>query len=202
MVITYTIKNSLYVNMTNHCTNRCAFCVRDKAGTGSGAFPNLWLEREPTVAEVLADLASYKSLNRFEEIVFCGYGEPTCRLYDMLEVCKRLREATATPIRVNTNGHASLILKENTAPLFQGLVDRVSISLNAADPETYAALCRPHFGEDAYTGVLKFAREIVKYVPSVILTAVRGTIPDEDLDRCAAIAKELGAGFRVRELIE
>ena len=202
MVITYTIKNSLYVNMTNHCTNRCVFCVRDQHGGGSDAFPNLWLEREPTVAEVLADLASYNSLNRFEEIVFCGFGEPTCRLYDMLEVCRWLRESTATPIRVNTNGHASLILKESTAPLFQGLVDRVSISLNAADPETYASICRPRFGEDAYTGVLKFAREIVKYVPSVILTAVRGTIPDEALDRCAAIAKELGAGFRVRELIE
>ena len=142
MVITYTVKNSLYVNMTNHCTNRCAFCVRDRfrANSSESPFPNLWLEREPTVAEVLADLSSYKSLNRFEEIVFCGFGEPTCRLYDMLEVCRRLREATSTPIRVDTNGHASLILKENTAPLFQGLVDRVSISLNAADPETYAAL--------------------------------------------------------------
>lgn len=202
MVITYTIKNSLYLNMTNHCTNRCVFCVRNQSAGSSGAFPNLWLEREPTVAEVLADLSSYNSLNRFEEIVFCGYGEPTCRLYDMLEVCRWLRETTATPIRVNTNGHASLILAENTAPLFQGLVDRVSISLNAADPETYDAICRPRFGEDTYTGVLKFAREIVKYVPSVVLTAVRGTIPDEDLERCAAIAKELGAGFRVRELIE
>ena len=113
MVISYTIKNSLYLNLTNHCTNRCAFCVRE---TAPDAYPNLWLEAEPTLAGIMADLSSYNSLNRFEEIVFCGYGEPTCRLYDMLEVCRRLREVTATPIRVNTNGHASLILKEERSP--------------------------------------------------------------------------------------
>ena len=199
MVISYQIKNSLYINMTNHCTNRCVFCVRE---TAPETYPNLWLERDPTLPEIMAELSSYKTLNRFEEIVFCGYGEPTCRLYDMLEVCHRLKEVTATPIRVNTNGHASLILKENTPPLFKGLVDCVSISLNAADPETYMRLCRPHFGEDAYTGMLKFAREVVYYVPKVILTAIRGTVPDEDLERCAEIAREIGAGFRIRELIE
>lgn len=200
MVITYTIKNSLYINMTNHCTNRCVFCVRETAA--SDVFPNLWLEREPTVAEIMAELSSYNSLNRFEEIVFCGFGEPTCRLYDMLDICRRLREMTATPIRVNTNGHASLILKENTPPLFSGLVDCVSVSLNAADPDTYDRLCRPRFGEESFAGVLKFAREVVKYVPTVILTAIRGTIPDEDLERCASIAQEIGARFRIRDLIE
>lgn len=199
MVISYTIKNSLYLNMTNHCTNRCVFCVRE---TAPDAYPNLWLERDPTLPEIMAELSSYKTLNRFEEIVFCGYGEPTCRLYDMLEVCRRLKEVTAAPIRVNTNGQASLIQKENTPPLFKGLVDCVSISLNAADPDTYVRLCRPRFGEEAYTGMLKFAREMVYCVPKVILTAIRGTIPDEDLERCAEIAREIGAGFRIRELIE
>ena len=200
MVITYEIRNNLYVNLTNHCTNRCTFCVRETTAPGE-IYPNLWLERDPTLEEILTDLSSYKSLNKFSEIVFCGYGEPTCRLYDMLETCRRLREMTSTPIRVNTNGHASLILEEDTAPLFKGLVDCVSISLNAADPETYARLCRPRFGEDTFTGVLKFAREVVKYVPTVVLTAVRGTIPDEDLERCALIAQGIGAKFRVREFI-
>ena len=199
MVLTYNIKNTLYVNMTNHCTNRCTFCVREQAV--GDRFPNLWLEREPTLEEIMAELSSYNSLNRFEEIVFCGFGEPTCRLYDMLEICRRLREMTATPIRVDTNGHASLILGENTPPLFMGLVDCVSISLNAADPDTYLKICRPRFGEDTFTGVLKFAREVTKYVPSVVLTAVRGTVPDEDLERCAVIAREIGASFRVREYI-
>ncbi len=199
MVITYVIKNNLYVNLTNHCTNRCEFCIRETAHTG--VFADLRLEREPTLEEIITDVTSY-NLNKFNEIVFCGFGEPACRLYDMLSTCKKIREVTTTPIRVNTNGHASLIMKEDTAPMFRGLVDCVSISLNAADPDTYTKLCRPKFGDDTFTGVIKFAREVVKYVPKVVLTAIRGTIPDTDLDRCAKIASDIGAGFRIREYIE
>ncbi len=199
MVITYVIKNCLYVNLTGRCTNRCVFCVREVAP--GEPFPDLKLERDPTLAEIYADLSSYNTLNKFKEIVFCGYGEPTCRLYDMLETCKFIREKTTVPIRVNTNGHASLILDEDTAPMFKGLVDYVSISINAADPETYNKICRPRFGEDTFSGVVKFAREVVKYVPNVVLTVVRGTIPDDDVERCAAIAESIGAKFRVREMI-
>ncbi len=197
MVITYNIKNSLYLNITNHCTNRCDFCIRDH---GTGIFASLKLEREPTLDEILGDVLS-QNLHKYKEIVFCGYGEPTCRLYDLLAVCKKLREVTDTPIRLNTNGHASLISGEDTAPMFKGLVDIVSISMNAADPDTYYQLCHPKFGEDTYVGVLKFAREISKYVPKVVLTAVEGTIQPDDVDRCRRIAADLGADFRLREYI-
>lgn len=197
MVITYNIKNSLYLNITNHCTNRCDFCIRDH---GTGIFASLKLEREPTLDEILGDVLS-QNLHKYKEIVFCGYGEPTCRLYDLLAVCKKLREVTDTPIRMNTNGHASLISGEDTAPMFKGLVDIVSISMNAADPDTYYQLCHPKFGEDTYVGVLKFAREISKYVPKVVLTAVEGTIQPDDVDRCRRIAADLGADFRLREYI-
>ena len=156
MVITYNIKNSLYLNITNHCTNRCDFCIRDH---GTGLYASLKLEREPALDEILGDVLS-QNLHKYKEIVFCGYGEPTCRLYDLLAICKKLREVTDTPIRLNTNGHASLISGEDTAPMFKGLIDVVSISMNAADPDTYYQLCHPKFGEDTYVGVLKFAREI------------------------------------------
>lgn len=198
MVISYVNNNSLYVNLTNHCTNRCEFCYRDFPH--SNVLPDLRLEREPTLQEIITDLSSYK-LGNFSEIVFSGGGEPTCRLYDMLETCKKLREMTTTPIRVDTNGHASMILAEDTAPAFKGLVDCVSISLNAADSDTYMKLCHPKFGEDAFSGVIKFAREISKYVPNVELTVVRGTIPDSDIERCMGIAAEIGVKFRTRELL-
>lgn len=199
MVITYVIKNNLYVNLTNHCTNKCEFCIRDSSH--SDFISDLRLEREPTLQEIITDLSSY-NLGKFNEIVFCGAGEPTCRLYDMLETCKKLREMTTTPIRVNTNGHASMILEEDTAPMFKGLVDCVSISLNAADADTYMKLCHPKFGEDAFIGVIKFAREVSKYVPNVVLTVVRGTISDADIERCSGIAAEIGAKFRIRDFIE
>ena len=199
MALTYVINHSLYVNITNLCTNRCEFCVRDSLNPPE-LFRGLKLDREPTLAELMADVSSH-NLNNFSEIVFCGYGEPTCRLYDMLEICKMIRERSDTPIRVNTNGHASMILGEDTAPAFRGLVDCVSISLNAADSDTYNRLCHPRFGESTFPGVVKFAREVSKHVPKVIFTVVRGTIPDEDIERCEQIAQGIGAGFRVRDYI-
>lgn len=198
-MITYVMKNSLYINITNHCTNKCDFCIRERSG-GDIRIEDLIFEREPSLDEILFEVTS-NNLNKYKEIVFCGYGEPTCRLYDMLSICKKIREITTTPIRVNTNGHASMIMGEDTAPLFKGLVDCVSISLNAPDSDTYTKLCRPKFGEDAYAGVLKFAREIIKYVPEVYLTVSGGSISDADIARCADIAANIGVKFLVRDSI-
>ena len=197
MIITYKQGNSLYVNMTNHCTNKCTFCVRDH---GEDIYGDLWLEKEPTREEI------YKSItdahpDEYNELVFCGFGEPTCRLYDMLTICKAIREKYNVPIRLNTNGHASLIMGEDTTPLFAGLFDTISISLNAPDSETYNKLCVPKFGDDSFAGVLKFARDVAKVVPHVVLTAVRGTVSESDLVRCADVAKGLGLEFRIREFI-
>lgn len=197
MIITYTQGNSLYVNMTNLCTNKCAFCVRSH---GDDIYGNLWLENEPSRDEIYEAIINAHP-EVYDELVFCGYGEPTCRLYDMLTICRSLRERYDIPIRLNTNGHASLIMGEDTTPLFEGLFDTVSISLNAPDSETYIKVCQPKFGEDTYAGVLKFARDVARHVPNVVLTAVRGTVSDDDLARCAAVASGLGIPFRIREYI-
>ena len=196
-MITYVIKNSLCINLTNHCTNKCDFCVKER-NNSDFQVTDLTFDREPSLDDILFEVST-SNLNQYKEIVFCGYGEPTCRLYDMLTICKRIRELTTTPIRVNTNGHASLILGEDTAPLFKGLVDCVSISLNAADSDTYVNLCHPKFGENAYIGVLKFAREIIKYVPDVYLTVNAEWLSKEDVARCAEIAANIGAKFLVRD---
>ncbi len=196
-MITYVIKNSLCINITNHCTNKCDFCIKERIG-GDIGIEDLTFERDPSLDDILFEVTS-SNLNKYNEIVFCGYGEPTCRLYDMLTICKKIKEITDTPIRVNTNGHASMILGEDTSPLFRGLVDCVSISLNAADDLTYEKLCHPKFGENAYIGVLKFARDIIKYVPEVILTVNGECIGDADIARCADIAANIGAKFQVRD---
>lgn len=196
-MITYVMKNSLCINITNHCTNKCDFCVRERS-FGDNGIADLTFEREPTLDDILFEVTS-ANLNKYNEIVFCGYGEPTCRLYDMLTVCRKIREITDTPICVDTNGHASMILGEDTAPLFKGLVDTVSIRLNAADSDTYVKICHPKFGENAYVGMLKFARDVARYVPEVILTVNGGAIPPDDLARCADIAANIGAKFVIRD---
>lgn len=200
MTITYKVKNGLYVNLTNECTNRCDFCIRNN-GNGAYGSDNLWLEHEPTREEVLADIERQNPDN-FDELVFCGYGEPTCRLHDMLWICKQVRQRWNILIRLNTNGQASLLYGEDTTPLFAGLFDVVSISLNAADAQAYDSVCHSIYGEEAYYGVLKFARDIKKYVPCVILSVVEGTLDSEDIKKCSKTADELGVKLRVRSYVE
>lgn len=191
--IAYEIDGSLYINLTNACPNRCSFCVRDFA-RGVGGY-DLWLDREPTAAEVLEAVGDP---GRYREIVFCGYGEPTCRLEALIEVARALKPY-GVPIRLNTNGLGDLINRRDILPELAGLLDVVSVSLNAATGEDYVRLCRPSFGEAAFPALLSFIRRSKWYIPRVVASVV----PREglDLDACRRLAAELGAEFRVRQFI-
>ena len=199
MTVTYRVEHGLYVNITNKCTNNCDFCIR-RNGEGAYGSNSLWLEREPTVEEIL-DAILREDAATYNEIVFCGYGEPTCRLEDLLTVCRRLREVTDKPIRLNTNGHASLIAGRDVAPLFKGCFDAISISLNEATASKYQAICHSHFGEEGFYGMLDFAERVADYVPFVGLSVVRQFLSEEDLAICYKIAEERGVSLKVREYI-
>ncbi len=198
MTITYQVKNAVYVNLTNRCPCACTFCLR-KHGPGVYGSPSLWLEREPTVEEIVASFAQW-DLSRYPEVVFCGYGEPTERLDALLQVAKWLKEnANGIPIRVNTNGLADLIAGGPTEARFKGLVDTVSISLNTPDPEEYLTLCQPKFGAAAYPAMLHFAEEIKKFVPDVVMTIVGEPVTSpEKQAACRAICDRLGVRLRIR----
>lgn len=198
MNITYQVKNAVYVNLTNRCPCDCVFCLR-RNGPGVYGSESLWLEREPTVEEVIASLASQK-LEAFPEVVFCGYGEPTERLDTLLEVAKWIRkEHPGLRIRVNTNGLADLIAGAPTASRFKGLVDTLSISLNTPDAAEYMAICRPRFGEAAYPALLRFAEEAKEYVPEVVMTIVGEPVTSKEKQAaCQAICDRIGVRLRIR----
>ena len=198
MNIVYQVKSAIYVNMTNRCPCACRFCLRQN-GPGVYGSDSLWLEREPTVQEIIAALGKW-DLNNYPEVVFCGYGEPTERLDALLEVGKWLKTNYPTlPVRVNTNGLADLIAGHSTAASFAGIVDRLSISLNSADAREYQELCRPKFGEAAYPAMLKFAQEAAKYVPDVVMTIVGDPVTSlEKQAACHALCNRLGLHLRIR----
>lgn len=199
MTITYKVKNGIYVNMTNRCPCACTFCLRQN-GPGVYGSDSLWLEREPTVEEVCASLNEWY-LDSFDEVVFCGYGEPTERLDDLLEVARWLRrEHPDLPVRLNTNGLSDLIAGKPTARYLDGLVDVVSISLNTPDPKEYLELVRPRFGEKSWQAMLDFAQDCVKYVPKVVMTVVGEPITSpENQERCHDLCESLGVTLRVRQ---
>ena len=198
MTITYQVKNAVYVNLTNRCPCNCTFCLRHNGPGvfGSGA---LWLEREPTLEETIESLGQW-DYERFREVVFCGYGEPTERLDVLLAAAAHLKEQDPTlRVRVNTNGLSDLIHGKPTAPLFVGKVDCLSISLNTDDPAEYLSVCRPKFGAAAYPAMLKFTQEAAALLPSVVMTVVGEPVTSlEKQERCRKIAEGLGARLRVR----
>ena len=197
MTITYPVKNGIYVNMTNRCPCACTFCLRHNAPGVYGSDP-LWLEREPTVQEVCDSLDQW-DLSQYEEVVFCGYGEPTERLDDLLEAARHIKANSGIPIRINTNGLSDLIWGKNTAPMLEGLIDCVSVSLNAMDAEEYLRLTRSKFGICSYDAMLNFTRECTKYVPKVVMTVVGEPVTSlEDQEKCRKICESVGATLRVR----
>ena len=197
MTATYRVGDGLYVNLTNRCPCACTFCIRQN-GDGVYGSDSLWLEREPTADEVCDSIEA--NLGNCRELVFCGYGEPTERLVTLLEVAGWFKKTYPDiPVRVNTNGLSDLIAGEPTAHRFKGLVDTVSISLNAPTAEEYVALCRPKFGVASYPSLLKFAEEVKGFVKDVVLTVV-GTdaLTPEKESACRRVAEKCGVPLRVR----
>ena len=199
MTITYAAGSAIYVNMTNRCPCACTFCLRHNKDHVFDS-DSLWLDREPTVREVCDSLDGW-DLTKYEQIVFCGYGEPTERLYDLLEVAKYIRSKSDIKIRINTNGLADLIWKESTASKLEGLIDAVSISLNATNKEDYFKVVRPKFGIGSYDAMLKFTNDCTRYVPSVMMTVVDVVTSKEEQELCRKICESVGATLRIRPYV-
>lgn len=192
--IAYPIRNSLYLNITNRCTNSCTFCAKFRDFTVKGH--QLHLDHEPSTAEIISAIGTASD---YEEVVFCGYGESLLRLDTVKEVATWLKQQ-GVKVRINTDGQANLVHGRNIIPELQGLVDEISVSLNAADPETYQKYCRSTFGLDAYQGVKDFLTAAKGVIPSVTATVV--TLPGLDLAACRKAAEELGVEYREREYNE
>lgn len=192
--LAYKIRNSLYLNITNRCSNRCVFCPKFEDLIVKGH--ELKLSHEPTAAEVIAAI---DAAGDFEEVVFCGYGEPLVRLDLVKEVAIEMKRR-GHQVRVNTDGQANLVHGRNILPELAGLVDCVSVSLNAAEAATYLKLCNTPFGEGGFEGVCAFLKEATRHIPQVVASAV--TVPGVDVEKVRALATELGAEFRVREYQE
>lgn len=200
-IVTYDYFGGLYINMTNRCDCHCVFCIRDQEASALGG---LWLQEEPAKEAVLAEILA-QDLGQYTEIVFCGYGEPTYRLDDILWLVDQLKERFGRrlpPVRINTNGHANLILGRDVVPELKGRIDTLSISLNAVTAAEYTALCHPAQGEAAYQAMLDFAREATRYVPHVVLTIVDKDKSSEEIETCWQIAAELGVKLRIRSFID
>ena len=189
-------KRSLYINITNDCNCDCVFCLRSMKEMVKGS--SLWMERDPSVAEMIAALEAVPWAY-IGEVVCCGFGEPLIRLEEVIEVLRYVKEKHPNiPTRVNTNGLGELEHGYVFAERFAGLLDTISISLNASNAERYLALTRSRFGLPSYEAMLCFAEHCKPYVANVILTVVEKVEDAEEIARCREICAQRGLMLRVR----
>ena len=187
--IVYKIRDSLYLNITNKCTNKCGFCIRTRTSYVKGH--NLRLEKEPSALQLIKAIKDPKA---YKEVVFCGIGEPLLRFDVVKKVSKWIKEQGGK-VRINTNGQGSLINGRNIVPELKGIVDSLSISLDAENEKKYEKLCKPAI-KNAFDGVITFISEAKKVIPEVKVTVVK--VPQIDVDKCNALADELGVELMVR----
>ncbi|MDU1201801.1 MAG: TIGR04100 family radical SAM protein [Clostridiales bacterium] len=195
MTLLYPIENSLYVNITNLCCCKCVFCVRDITDSVGGS-DSLWLDHEPTIDELKAELEKF-NLDEYEEVVFCGYGEPLMRINEVVEFANYIKTKKNIKIRVNTNGLADLIHKKKTAVLLKDAIDAVSISLNAPNEEVYLEVAKPAFGIKSFDAMLSFAKDCKTCIKEVCFSVV-DEITDEEIRQSQELADSLDIPLRVR----
>ncbi len=198
----YFLENTMYINVTNLCTCRCVFCIRDLSETVGDA--DLRLDGEVNAHEIIEEIKKNSPDTR-DEIVFCGYGEPLLKLDIVKQVAKFIKENyPEIPVRINTNGHANLIHKKDVVPELVGLIDRISVSLNAENAEKYGELNRCSYDPDvAYKNVKEFIGKCQKYgidTTATIVVGFRDYVVD--VEKCREIVESLGAKFKIREWLE
>lgn len=197
MTISYEIGSKLYMNITNKCPCSCTFCIRNHGDGAYGSDP-LWLEHEPSMDEIKEDLST-RTLSDYEEIIFCGFGEPTSRLDVLIETARFMKsDEKCPPLRLNTNGLSDLISERSTADELCEVFDTISISLNAGTKDEYMKVTRPRF-EDAFEAMQKFTADCVKNGGADIVMSVVDVIPPEEIEAARTLSEKLGAVLRVRK---
>ena len=193
--VSYTMENNLYLNITNRCMMACPYCIKHKwADKFRGN--DLKLEKEPWAGQIIKSIGDPA---KYDEVVFCGYGDALTKIDEVREVAAWLKSKGAK-VRINTAGLANRYYGKNILPQLKGLIDAISISLNGTNSKEHNEINRPMFGEESFDEIIKFAKEAKNYIPSVVITAVE--LPGLDVKKIAEIAKSSGIDFRPRPYLE
>lgn len=195
--ITYQIGNGVYINLTNKCSNDCVFCERNRISGVEGYY--LWLKNEPTAEMVIENLKTY-DLKDFDEVIFCGFGEPTYRWNEIKEVAD-FAHSIGKSTRLNTNGQGNLINGYDITQEIANYIDKVNVSLNNGNSKRYNKDNHSIFGEVAFQEIQNFAKKCIEKGVHTTFSVV-DCISKEEIEAARQIALAIGANFRVREEIK
>ena len=194
----YMLDGNLYINLTNKCSNGCDFCVRNERSSYYGYY--LWLRHgEPTADKVIAQVKGFGDIKRFKEVVFCGFGEPTCKVAEMVTLCDYFHEK-GLATRLNTNGQGNMINKRDIVPDLNGKIDLVNVSLTASCKEMYQKICRSQYGENGFEGMIEFVKACKKEGVPVRFSIV-DCIGEEEVNACKKLCESINIPLYIRDYI-
>ena len=197
--IIYIFEGTPYFNITNKCPCNCAFCIREKKDV-VGEAEKMWHDTQPTFEDVKAAIDAF-DWSKYDQAVYCGYGEPTNELELLLKSAAYMKEQHPdVKLRLNTNGLSDLINEKPTAELICKYMDAISVSLNEATSEKYDKITRNIYPGKAFDAVLRFTKDCVQCGADVRMSVV-DVIPEEEIAQAKKICEATGARFRVREFI-
>lgn len=199
MTIFYKFDGKLYANITNQCPCACEFCIR-KNSDSVGNNDSLWLEHEPSYDEIISAFDSFDKTG-LDELVFCGYGEPMMRAHALVKVAEYVKANTNMKIRINTNGIIAFMEPLFDISTLKYKIDKVSISLNASNPDKYFQITNPKYGLPSYNAMLNFALRVQEFVPDVSFTIVDMDLDEDEIEKCKERAKDLGLPLRIRHYV-
>ncbi|WP_051560388.1 TatD family nuclease-associated radical SAM protein [Marinobacterium jannaschii] len=191
--LVYQIEDKLYVNLTDRCTLACSFCPKHNGCTEVKGY-ELYLAQRPQVEEIIRLLGDP---SRFSEIVFCGFGEPTLRLQDLLQIARYVKQ-NGGKTRLNTDGLGNRVHKRDITSELASCIDALSISLNAQDEATYTRHCKPSL-TNSYASVLDFIEAAASVIDDVAVSAISG-LEGVDIEACRKLTEARGARFKPRYL--
>ena len=182
--------HDLRISITDRCNYRCVYC---RTGTNGAAYAELPFEDYLRMARVLVDLGITK-------IRLTG-GEPLLRrgVVDFVRELSKLRtHAGDKPeIALTTNGH---LLAEVAQPLKDGGLKRVTVSMDAVDPDRFARITRVPNGFDSVLAGVRASRKAGLDPVKVNCVLLRGFNEDQIIP-FGMFAREEGVVVRFIEFM-
>jgi GTP 3',8-cyclase len=176
---------SLRISITNRCNVKCFYCHHD------GMVPRAY---EMTAEEMERIVRVAKELG-IEKIRLSG-GEPLVR-NDIIEIVRRIASVGFRDISITTNG---VLLGKLAEDLFKAGLNRVNVSFDTLNPETYLFITRRDYMEFARDGIKKAIDAGLNPV-KVNMVVMKG-INDHEIWDMFQFCKENGVVLQLIELLK
>ena len=182
--------HDLRISITDRCNYRCVYC---RTGTNGAAFAELPFDDYLRMARILVGLGITK-------IRLTG-GEPLLRrrIVEFVRDLATLRTVHGhkPEIAMTTNGH---LLAEIAGPLKNAGLDRVTVSMDAVDPDRFARITRVPNGFDNVLAGVRAAQRVGLDPVKVNCVLLRGFNEDQIIP-FGMFAREQGVVVRFIEFM-